>query len=77
MLYHQNPCFKSKIIYFKFINRYYHNLFTNDFVIKKTRKPIDWKYHWPSLRKDVKAYIKHYNIYWVLKAVRYTSYNNL
>ena len=35
------------------------------------------KYYWLSLRKDVEAYVKVYNVCLTSKAVRYKLYDNL
>ena len=47
------------------------------FGIDKTRELISWKYYWPSLRKDVKAYIKGCDVCLALKAVKHKPYSNL
>ena len=38
---------------------------------------IGLKYYWPSLRKDVKTYVKGSDVWLALKAVRYKPYDDL
>ena len=40
-------------------------------------KLIDQKYYWPSLKKDVKAYVKGCDVCLLFKAVRDKPYENL
>ena len=77
MLYYQDFLYILKIIYSKLINRYYNNLLTGNFKIKKPHKLIARKFYLPILQKDIKAYIKAYNIYLASKIVCYKLYDNL
>lgn len=43
----------------------------------KLTKLIAWRYYWLSLKKDIKVYIKRYNIYLALKTVQHKPYSNL
>ena len=52
-----------EIIQTKLISRYHDNSLADYFGIDKTKALIVWKYYWTSLRKDVEAYIKGYNIF--------------
>lgn len=45
--------------------------------MKKNQELISWKYHWPSVREDVKTYAKSYDICLAAKAVRPKFYKNL
>lgn len=65
-----------KIVYSKLIGRYYNDSLVSHFK-DKTRKLIDQKYYWTSLKKDVKTYIKGCNVCLILKAVRNKLYGNL
>ena len=47
------------------------------FGIDKTKELIGRKYYWPSLRKDVEAYIKGCNVCLGSKAVRHKLYGDL
>ena len=77
VLYHQGLLFVPEAIRFKLINRHYDDLLAEHFGIDKTREFIGRKYYWPSLRKDVEAYIKGCDIYLGSKTVRHKSYGNL
>ena len=52
-------------------------LISRHFDIDKTRELVGRKYYWPSLRKDVEAYIKGCNICLLSKAVKQKFYSNL
>ena len=47
------------------------------FSINKTRKLIGRKYYWPSLKKDVEAYVKGCNVCLALKVVKHKPYGYL
>ena len=47
------------------------------FGINKTRKLIKRKYYWPSLKKNVEAYVKDCNICLASKTVRHKLYSDL
>ena len=67
----------QEIIRFKVISYHHNNRHAGCFEIDKTRELIGRKYYWPSLIKDVKAYVKGYDIYLTLKAVRHKPYGDL
>ena len=77
VLHYQELPFISEIIWIKFISRHHNNLLVEYLGIDKTREFISWKYYWPSLRKDVEAYVKGCNICLALKAVKHKPYGNL
>ena len=77
VLHHQRLLFVPEVIRTKFISRHHNNPLASHFGIDKTRKLISRKYYWPSLRKDVEAYIKDCNICLGLKAVKHKPYSNL
>ena len=66
-----------KIISSKLISKYHNDLLASFFGINKIKKLINPKYYWLSFKKDVKTYIKSYNVYLILKMVRHKPYNNL
>lgn len=66
-----------EIIRYDVINRYHNNLSASHFGIKKTKELVTKKYFWPSLRKDIKAYLKDCDIYLVSKVVRHKLYEDL
>ena len=51
---------------------YHHNdPLTGYFGIDKTQELVGWKYNWPSLRKDIEAYVKWCDVCLTSKAVQY------
>ena len=58
MLHYQRLPFVPEIIRTKLISRHHDNPLAGHFSINKTRELIGRKYYWPSLRKDVEAYVK-------------------
>ena len=61
----------------KFISQHYNNLLIKQFGINKTRKLINQKYYWPSLKKDVQAYIKGCNNCLLFKIIKHKLYSDL
>lgn len=64
------------IIRHKIISKYYDDLTVYYYIIKKTKKLIVRKYFWPTLKKDVKAYINGNNICLIPKAVKHKPYRD-
>lgn len=58
------------------ISRYYDNSFAGHFGINKTRELIVQKYYWSIQQADIKAYVKRYDIYLVLKTIRHKPYRD-
>ena len=77
MLHYQELSFVPEIIQTELISRYHNNPLAGHFGINKTRELIDRKYYCPSLRKNVKAYVKGCNICLASKAIRHKPYGNL
>ena len=77
MLHYQGLLFVPEVIQTEFISRHYNNPLASHFDINKTRQLIGQKYYWPSLRKDVEAYVKGSNVCLALKAVRHKPYSDL
>ena len=77
MLHYQELLFLLKIIWTKLINWHHKSLLAGHFDINKTREIIGWKYYWPSLKKNVEAYVKGCNVYLALKAIKHKFYSNL
>ena len=77
VLYHQRLPFVPKVIWTKLISRDYKGPLAEHFGIDKTKNLVGWKYYWPSLQKDIKAYAKSCDIYLGSKAVRYKPYGDL
>ena len=77
MLHHQGLSFVLKAIWIELISRYHNDSLAGHFGIKKTRKLLVWKYYWPTLRHDVEAYVKGYDVCLVSKAVKHKPYSDL
>ena len=77
VLHHQGLPFVPEANQTELINWHYNNPLAGNFGIDKTRELIGRKYYWPSLRRDVKGYIRGYDVYLTLKAVRHKPYYNL
>ena len=67
----------SEIIRSKVISCHHNDPLVGHFGIDKTRELVDQKYYWPSLRKDVKNYVRGCDICLASKAVHHKSYGNL
>ena len=77
VLYHQRLLFVLEIIRTELIRWHHDDSLEGHFGIDKTRELIGRKYYWPSLRKNVEAYVKGCNICLALKAVRHKPYGDL
>ena len=66
-----------EIIRTKLISRHHNDLLASHFEINKTQELITQKYNWPTLRRNVKAYVTGCNIYLALKAVKHKPYGYL
>ena len=66
-----------EIIRYKVISRYHNDPLVRHFDIDKTRELVGQKYYWPSLRKDVKSYVRGCDVCLASKAVRHKPYGNL
>ena len=74
---YQRLLFVPKVVQTKIISQYHDNPLAGYFDVDKTKKLIEQKYHWPSLRKDVESYIKNCNVCLGSKAARHKPYDNL
>ncbi len=77
MLHHQGQLYVSEIVKTELISRYHDNLLAGYFGIDKTRELIARKYYWPTLRRNIEAYVTGYDICLALTAVRHKSYGDL
>ena len=66
-----------EIIHSEVISCHHNNLLIEHFGIDKTKELISRKYYWPSLRRDVKSYVRGYDICLALKAIRLKPYGDL
>ena len=66
-----------EIIRSKVISRHHNDPLVGHFGIDKTRELVGQKYYWPSLRKDVKNYVRGCDVCLTSKAVRHKLYGDL
>ncbi len=77
VLHYQGLPYVPKVIRSELISRHHDDPLVGHFGIEKTRELIARKYHWPMLQRDVKAYVKGYDICLASKAVWYKPYGDL
>ena len=77
VLHHQGLQYVPKIIRSELISWHHDDPLAGHFGIDKTRELIAWKYYWPSLRKDVEAYVKGCDVCLASKAMRHKLYGDL
>ena len=77
VLHHQGLLFVPEAIRTALISRDHDNPLARHFSIDKTRDFVGRKYYWPSLRKDVEAYVKGCDVCLGSKAVRHKPYGDL
>ncbi len=77
MFYYQGIPYVPKVICSELISRHYNNPLAGHFGIENTCKLITKKYYWPTLRRDVKAYINGCDVCLASKAVCHKLYRNL
>ena len=75
-MHYQGLLFMLKIIQIELTNWHHYNQLIGHFDINKTRELISRKYYWPSLKKNVEAYVKGCNVCWALKAVKHKFYSD-
>ena len=66
-----------EIICSKVISCHHNDLLAGHFGIDKTRELVGRKYYWPSLRKDVKNYVRGYDVCLASKAICHKPYGDL
>ena len=76
MLYFQDLFYISKVMCSEWINRHQNDTLAGYFGIEKTQELIARKYYWSTLRRDVKGYIKRYEVCLTSKAVCYKLYGD-
>ncbi len=77
ILHYQGLPYVPKVICSELISRYYDNPLVGHFGIEKIWELIVRKYYWPTLRRDIEAYVKGYNVCLVSKTVCYKPYGDL
>ena len=74
VLHHQGLPFVPETIRTELISRHHNDSLAGHFGIDKTRELVGRKYYWPSLRKDVKDYVRGCDICLATKNVRHKPY---
>ena len=77
VLYHQGLPFVPETIRTEIINRHHDDPLARYFGIDKTKDLVGRKYYWPSLRRDIEAYVKGCGVCLGSKAVRHKPYGDL
>ena len=77
VLHHQGLPFVPEAIWTELISQHHDDPLAGHFSIDKTRELVGRKYYWPSLRRDVKSYVRGCDICLTLKAVRHKPYGDL
>ncbi len=77
MLYYQGLPYVLKVIRSELISRHHNDLPAGHFGIEKTRKLIARKYYWPTLQRDVEAYVKGCDVCLTSKVVCHKPYRDL
>ena len=77
VLHHQGLPFVPEAIRTELISRHHDDPLAGHFGIDKTKDLVGRKYYWPSLRKDVEAYVKGCDVCLGSKAVRHKPYGDL
>lgn len=76
MLYYQSFLYILKVIYSNLISKYHDNFFISYFGIEKTQELIAIKYYSSILQREIKVYIKDYDMCLTSKIVYQKPYNN-
>ncbi len=77
VLYYQGLLYVPKAIRSELISRHHNNPLAGYFGIEKTWKLIARKYYWPTLQRDIEAYVKGCNVCLASKAIYHKPYGNL
>ena len=77
VLHHQGLSFVPETIQIELISRHHDDPLARYFGIDKTKDLVGRKYYWPSLQKDVEAYVKGCDVCLGSKAVRHKPYGDL
>ena len=77
ILHHQRLSFVPETIQTELISQHHNDPLAEHFGINKTNDLVGRKYYWLSLRKDIKAYVKGYDICLGLKTVNYKLFRAL
>ncbi len=74
---YQSLLYIPEIFCTKVINQHHNNLLVGYFGIEKTRELVAQKYYWPTLRANVKTYVKGCNVCLTSKSLGHKPYGDL
>ncbi len=77
VLHHQGLPYMPEIVRTELISRHYDDPLAGHFGIDKTRELIARKYYWPTLHRDIEAYVTGYDICLASKSVKHKPYGDL
>ncbi len=77
VLCHQGLLYVPEIVRTKLISRHHNDSLASHFGIDKTRELIARKYYWPTLHRDVEAYVTGCDVCLASKVVRHKPYDDL
>ncbi len=77
VLHYQGLPYVPKVIRSELISRHHDDPLAGHFGIKKIHKLIARKYYWPTLRRDVEAYVKGCDVCLASKAVCHKPYRDI
>ncbi len=77
VLYYQGHLYVPKVIRSELISRHHDDPLVGHFGIEKTCELIAKKYYQPTLRRDVKAFVKGCDVFLASKAVCHKPYGDL
>ena len=77
VLQYQGLPYVPGVIRSEVISRHHNDPLAEYIGIDKTRELFDRKYYWPSLRRDVKSYVRRCDVCLASKTVRHKPYGNL
>lgn len=75
VFHYQGLSYVPKIIRFKLISKHHNKSLMGYFGINKIWELFAWKYYWPSLKKDVEAYVKACDVCLAFKVVKHKPYS--
>ena len=77
VLHHQGLPYAPKIIKIELISKYHDDSLAGHFGIEKTQELVARKYYWPTLRRDVKDYVRGCDVCLASKTVCHKLYGDL
>ena len=77
VLHHQGLLFVPKAIRMELISRHHDDPLASHFGIEKTRELLAKKYYWPTVKYNVKGYVKRCDVCLTSKAMKHKPYGDL